>query len=298
MGIYRYSLLQNTALPAMLGMSVLATDIAYAVEFKFRPRIEAGMEYYRIERDNLFKKDGDTVTSASEVELDDWMPIISGGITIFADRFFVDASGLMAVDGEDNFDRNVSTSNPQGQGLALAKGDADIDRWEYSVSLGYMLTENLSVFGGYKKAEADIDYDSKVTISSPIGDISGRYKFDSTFEQDGPFLGLAYGWNVDTSFFKGVLSANVAVASLDGETKISNVKSSLPASAELPDDETKGDTIGAKLGFAWIGSTAVEGLTYSLGMDGYKYEFDADDNDETDITETVINLKAGISYLF
>lgn len=63
--------------------------------------------------------------------------------------------------------------------------------------------------------------------------------------------------------------------------------------------DTKGDALGFTLGVGWRGTTAVEGLSYFMGVSGYRYEFEADDSpDQSDINETAILYKAGLSYAF
>jgi hypothetical protein len=52
-----------------------------------------------------------------------------------------------------------------------------------------------------------------------------------------------------------------------------------------------------KVGITWIGVTPVAQLAYSLGVDGYKYDFDAN-GDDPDITETVIYLMVGLAYTY
>jgi len=52
-----------------------------------------------------------------------------------------------------------------------------------------------------------------------------------------------------------------------------------------------------KVGLTWIGATGVEQVSSTLGVEGYKYEFDAD-GDDPDTTETVINMKVGLAYTF
>ena len=269
--------------------------VSHALDLTFRPRLESGMEYYKFKIDNVFRITGQgSSVSASQVEMEDWMPIISGGFTVVANRFYVDLSGLKAFNGEDDIKRNSSTSFPGGTAIGKVKGDGDFDRWEYSLSLGYLVTDNLSVFAGYRESKTDLKFNS--SVSTQEGDFLGTTKIKSDFEQDGPFIGASYGWHINKSVFKGVLSGSIAFAALDGDFKINSVSGDFTKD-QLPDDSSSGDTTGMKVGFAWTGATPVERLNYTLGVDGYKYEFDAN-GDDPDVNETVINLKVGLAYTF
>ena len=52
--------------------------------------------------------------------------------------------------------------------------------------------------------------------------------------------------------------------------------------------------LALKLDSLGFGLTSVEGMTYSIGIDGYRYDFDAE-GDNPNINETVVNLKLGLA---
>ncbi|MCP5019872.1 MAG: hypothetical protein GY938_31995, partial [Ketobacter sp.] len=134
------------------------------------------------------------------------------------------------------------------------------------------------------------------------------------FEYDGPFIGAVYQWDANMAFFKGTLTANIAAAFLDGEVSVDKQVASItinkfngdsvpPVTAEPPGGFSNvfisdGDTLGLTFGMSWRGVTPVDGLNYSVGVSGYKYEFDADKKRNADIDEFAVLLKAGISYAF
>ena len=109
-----------------------------------------------------------------------------------------------------------------------------------------------------------------------------------------------------------MLSANAAVAFLDGEVdqQSSNgtiVSSPIPGTVgqtsdngALASERAEGDSTGITLGLSWTGTTSVEGLTYSVGVTGYDYQFDAKRStiEPTDFSETQINYRVGIGYRF
>jgi hypothetical protein len=173
------------------------------------------------------------------------------------------------------------------------------------------------VFAGYKKAETNFESDFSAitrTDTVPILDLNENVtiatidgELDYDVEQDGPFIGSSYGWRINKGAFDGVFAASLALAFLDSEIKqkLKNQQATfifpeeigpLPvANQTVP--TLKGDTVGLTLGFTWRGFTPVEGLTYSLGIQGYNYDFDSDET-LGEFTETAITFKAGVAYTF
>ncbi len=276
--------------------AVLFSGAAQALDVTYIPRLEVGMESYELKVDGVFKVGASgSVLSSSAIEFDDTVPIFSGGITIVADRFYIDFSGQESFEGDDDWSRILSdTGGPVA--LSEVNGSVDFDRYEYAVALGYLVTDSLSVFLGYRESKSDVEFFSVISIPQ-FGDV-GTAKVGMDFEEDGFFVGASYGWHVNNSTFNGVLSGSVAFASLDGDLKQNSVMTTGPFGPDaVPDDSSKGDTLGVKLGLTWKGITQVDKLTYTVGVNGYKYEFDAD-ADDPDITETVVNFKLGLAYVF
>ena len=272
------------------------SSAALALDVSYIPRFEFGVENYELNIDGVFKVDNSgSIKSSSAMEFDDVMPVVSGGITIVANRFYVDFSGQKSFQGSDDWSREfLDTSSPIP--FVNANGFVDFDRYEYAIAFGYLVTENLSVFLGFRESKSTVDFSS--VISVPNFGIAGTASIDMDFEEDGFFFGTSYGWHINNVAFKGVLSGSVAFASLDGDLEQKSVMTNgLVDPDGVPDDSSKGDTLGVKLGLTWKGITHVDKLTYSVGVNGYKYEFDAD-NDDPDITETVVNFKLGLAYVF
>jgi hypothetical protein len=304
-----------------------------------------------------------SVTTSSR-KFDDQLWTLSGGFTVFADRFFLDISAQGAFDGSDSDDITGTFSLPttafQTGESQVSNGitNADFDREEYALSFGYAVTEHFSIYAGWKKSVTKFEekrtgtyeltsqfYNTLGVVNAdgefvPVTDprsiwvgFEGSFtdKVEYDFDQDGPFLGAAYGWRFDgDGLLKGSLTANFAVAFLDGEfkdVKRTPVDSTLDSTTlngqEIPvvpgaesaftdyatstiDDQAvlpffDGSTIGATFGVTWGGETNVEGLSYLLGVNAYSYNFDADNSSGVsggDVSETVVNFRAGIAYLF
>lgn len=206
--------------------------------------------------------------------------------------------------------------------------NARIDRHDIAVSLGYTITRRLSLFAGYKWAETQF----KVTKEGPYsvnyyhadipGDnadyVSGRSRGESIskFNYQGPFIGLTLGFDFSNArVLKGMLTANLALAALKGKVKNENRWENLsitwideqqipeqewppPGETESSQYDTRGDTLGLTVGFGWRGSTPWEGLSYSVSLNTYRYEFDAQGTNNHDINETVVQGKLGLAYVF
>ncbi len=291
-----------------------AATQALAVDVAFRPRIETGVQYYQLHK---FSGSGRTAVGddnyTSSQTFESWMPMLRGGVTVFADRFFADVSVQGSYNGSDTDDlTNVITNPSTGGSLTRQfRGDADFDRTEYALSVGYTFHDNWGAYGGWKWANTEIDQRLSGTqtfvqggASVPQSVIPESGKFEFNFKYNGPFVGGFYAWTVDSGPITGSLVANAAVAFLSGET--GNVKytdrvvGGVPlADASLPNDFT-GDTVGLTLGLTWNGTTNVEGLTYSFGVDAYQYNFDANRSDQgvSDFRETVANIRVGVAYTF
>ncbi|MEZ5583762.1 MAG: hypothetical protein R3F37_14335 [Candidatus Competibacteraceae bacterium] len=244
-------------------------------------------------------------------------------MTFFVDRFFADFSIQYAFNGSASDTQRNSAFTEGGVGefstfSSLERSDdVDFDRTEYAISFGYAITDSWVVFAGYKKAETNFESDFNATTRTdtvPILDVNQNItiatvdgELDYDVEQDGPFIGSSYGWRINKGAFDGTLAASLAFAFLDSKIKqkLKNQTATFIFPEEtgpLPVADQKvpsleGDTVGLTVGFTWRGFTPVEGLTYSLGIQGYSYDFDSNET-LGEFTETAINFKAGVAYSF
>ncbi len=254
----------NTILPACL---MFAPSTASALDVAVQPRINTGAMNYELDVEDTF-------------DVNDTLPFVGGGATAFVERFYVDLYAQGAFAGSDEL-RQL-----QGENI-FAGVDIEWDRAEYSAAVGYAVTDKLSVFAGYRSSNMEFD-------------LPNRKFFD--YENDGPFLGGNYGLPVSANeWLRGTLFLNLAVARFDGEITFN-------PDAAIPD--VTGDTIGFTAGVTWAGSLLegngrglfANGLNYTVGVDGYSYNFDQDnvpgDVSGDEISETVIRGSAGLSVPF
>lgn len=303
-----------------------------------------------------------TAAQEDAFKVSTWLPTIGGGATFFVDRFFMDGYAQHAFQTSDSTNQRQNTAvSLFSQGTTDSLGapvrfdsggsafsqtsegfDVDVERTEWSISAGYAITNNLSVYAGYKRAETSFDQANKqgviqqqtsatvqafdATTGAPLTDGVGNplssgqtisrtgtisRNLEREFEQDGPFIGAAYGIPIRHGFLDGLLAFNLAVAFLDGEVTETERNRTItfdgiPTSVAERKAVIEGDSTGLTLGLSWKGSTPIEGLSYLVSVDGYKYEFDGDKVElegqtiavDTRFDETVINLRVGATYLF
>ena len=324
-------------LPALMFVTLPMPVYAFDFDLSFQPRFKTGVQYYEYQQDAFQSPARDPQgifpNMQSSLEFKDWLPYVGGGLTIFANRFFVDIDVQHAFDGEDqtfNSQQNFLEGDGSfSSGTVLVQNptnyDTNFDRTEWSISAGFSVFEKLVLFAGYKHAETNFDSNLRGNIaglqasnSAPIPFLSGTLtgNLEQNFKYDGPFVGASYSWRIDQEVIAGILSFNFAAAFMDGtvDLRFRDVVLTNQTGATVPFDlqnvaqsqgrgsfsGLKGDSTGFSFGAAWRGLTSVDDLTYSFGVNGYLYEFDSNDSNNTtpDFSETQIRLNFSLAYAF
>lgn len=270
-------------------------------------------------------------------EYNDNLSFIGLGGTLFFKRLFLDLSGQYAFDGHDSetvgFGAYETLSNDEENQYMNTcyfstepVYDVRFERSELAVSLGYAVGSRTSLFAGYKWASTDFDATYEGTYSSVLynsdpdldGTAGGRVWGDAEFKfkYEGPFIGAVQGWEFSPCrWINGVFTVNLALAYLQGKfilerrngyMSLTWINGQPVTEISQPLDEggvtnrfnTEGDSLGLTMGIAWRGATAVDGLSYNIGIHGYRYEFDSQNNAQSDINETAIVYKFGVAYVF
>ncbi len=238
------------------------------------------------------------------------------GEDAYSQDAFVTSSGI----GEEISSLALGTVNFEKQ--------REIDREELAVSIGYAVTENFGVYAGYKRNDTQFDDQIRsgrvevdvVSASDPINifgeevgigsrgfqisEVSGPTNIE--LEQDGFFVGATFVLPFESNgWLNGALSFDLGLAFLNGEQSVTDgtVRTVITSSfdADSTTDEvtsagtqnTSGDAVGVNVGLAWTGPLT-ERLSYSIGVDGYQYDYESDD--VVDFQDTVIRFSAGVSY--
>jgi hypothetical protein len=318
---------------SLSGAVLLAPAVGHGEDFSFVPRVTEGVMNYEFKQEGLLSFPSANSTSASrEYTTTDWMPFVGGGVTAFWKRFFVDAYIQTTDTGTDSYQlaRSATITNEQDSLSEVSTASlhgtpsSRFDRTDWSLSAGYGVTGNFAVFAGYKKSKTNFDDQGSTTMQFTLPltlsgvplevplTLSAQFKQNRNLTEDGPFVGATYGWPIGGV---GVLSANAAVAFLSGTGTTSGRLTNLsivnnPAALPLTADQLAsvaastggpvqlgGDVIGLTLGLSWMGRIT-DRLGYSLGVNGYQYNFSSNKQAEPNFTERVINVSASLSYRF
>lgn len=226
---------------------------------------------YQFTRKPLTYTDG---RRKSGTRLESVLPFAGGGITIFENQFFFDLYLQKAFSGSDEtaifYEDDSGSSSTRNR-----KINSDFERDEFSVSVGYAVGNQGALFIGYRRSKInfiDTFTYTKITDNNPNYTENGIR--DTDFKQSGYFLGGAYLLPIGEHT---AITLNAAVAFLDGEFdyRVHSVEaSSIDGPVKQDDSATNlgGDTAGLNLGIAWKGRM-FESVDYTLGLDGYSYDF-------------------------
>jgi hypothetical protein len=302
---------------------------ANALDLTLQPRFKTGIQYYEYEQEPFQSPARDPLgrfpNTQSGLGFSDWLPFVSAGVSLFVDRFFIDIEGQKSYAGRDQSEFSnqnfLTAGGPFRSDTVLqtrANQDSEFDRVEWSISVGLEVIDHLAVFAGYKNAQTSLDtslrgvlngFDAQTGAINPLfaGPWTGR--LDQRFDYDGPFIGATYYFPIQHGFLDGALSFNFAAAFMEGTVNL-NFRDVVvnTAAGAIPLDfqsfsqtqgrgsfsNLKGDNVGFSFGAAWRGLTQYTGLTYLLGVAGYRYEFDSDTT--PNFSENQVRLDFSIAY--
>lgn len=303
-------------IPSVLLCLVLMPAIGNALDFTIEPRIQAGIMDYEFEQKSAVDTtDPDVTTTNHGFKIVSVMPFIGAGATLFANRFFLDFYVQKALSGSDRASNPLDLNFEEEDLFDFTINtiiDSELERDEFSVSIGYALGRQWALFGGYRKSTTSFSDDLVFDEKLPSVSFTGAGNREVDFKQDGFFLGGVYVLPIGN--YSG-LSFSAALANFDGKyDSRGNLTTEIIVEGEgAPDKDTfptgilfDGDTIGLNLGVNWRGRI-FESLNYTLGVDGYSYDFDAKKVQEftdgtnsvaADLSESVLRFSAGLSYQF
>ncbi len=296
-------------------MATACATEAHALEWRIQPRLSTGFMHYSLDYDPIVSTSGND-SSVDRFSLSDDMPSISGGVTLFLDRFFIDLTAQHAFNGSatSNVNAVITRQVPQLGETRLrptVRFDSDIERIEYAFTAGFQITQSFNVYAGYRNTETSLDQRLTGTLASsnPLfnGPLSGNGDF--VFDYSGPFVGTTYTWDFSDWSLPGALTGNLGLAFLDASNRFttSNIRfrgvlqpktSGFSSTLGALRPDLQGDAVGLSIGLSWRGRTAISGLSYSAGVSGYRYEFENSQTGGANFDETLIRLDVGVAYAF
>ena len=240
-----------------------------ADEISFIPRTWIGVSdysFYQSPRKGAMPDGSDF----PKVKFDATLLIAGFGLTSVYDRFFLDLSYQDSSEETDSFTGANYFEKFEG------------DRRDYSTTLGMKI----------------LDYRGVIYVGYKNGKTSGRGNAGTqlTFEEDGLFIGVSYGWIVAET---GFLAINVAYADLDGNLKeVPGPR--YPSGLNLDADS---EATGLSYGISWSAKIS-EKISYLINFDANDYTFNnLKDSTATKslpdkVEESIYTGKISITYHF
>ncbi len=283
-------------------LTTTATHVC-ALEASFFGKISTGIIDYKRETSFLYTLSSEPIAQ----EYSNSLPFLGLGGTVAFDRFYLDLNGEVTTEGKDN---NVpiypDTTPAPFSSKAILSNRFSLEN--YNLTFGYNLNSRFSLIAGYRYSTIDLD-------TNPVGQIfnedtgelvlderRGIAKYKTTYT--GPFIGAAYIWPIGS----GALSFNLALGRFEAEN---DEEVFIPATSFTPEVRSNqsysiGDTTGLAYGLSW-NAAFNQRLSYSIGLNGYRYEFDAKEpeagtvflgSSAYDSTEQQLALRFTLRYRF
>jgi hypothetical protein len=301
-------------------LTVAAEDFSWG-ELIFQPRVYAGYADYKLESGDMtyIVEGGPTLTQPLEFDRNRNSKIkvngpISGlGVTVAIGRFFGDIYyQSMLNETAYSSGEQLDESDPNYPPLLDQWGDVDAQHSDWAFSLGYRVTDQWSIFAGYKSGKTD--WDQSVRTSEVPDFLIQEGSFAVKFEQDGPFLGTSYSFLIGS----GALTIKAAYAYLDGSYASNYNGVCIPCGVDpVPVRQNfswDGDSDAFSFGVSWT-QPLMDNLGLSVGANYHRYKFDASGSkqfastlgDEVmfqgqleggNLTEELFTLTASLLYTF
>lgn len=308
---------------SVVSLSVSAEEFSWG-DMSFQPRAYIGYANYSLESgsfDSIYTFSNGQVLRRGQLPLDLSLNnkikirgLLWGiGGTVVSGQFFGDFYYQSTLDDDGSDTEKQLTDSDIVYNKYL--GDVDVQHADWAFSLGYMITDQWSLFAGYKSGDTEWDQSSRAfSLSSQIG-LIGTYHVNGEFQQDGPFVGASYSFPIGS----GVLNFKAAYAYLSGDYQTNYSEVEYPPLGGISDKRQEfdqinldGDSNAFSVGVSWTQSLAND-LGYSIGVNYHHYEFDlsgassrvgsstinyrADYKNGT-MTEELFTLTASLIYTF
>lgn len=245
----------------------------------FQPRVYVGYADYDLKSGDFIFTDQNGRSSIRPLEMDledhgdlQFSGLIGGiGGTVAIRQFFGDFyyQSTPSETAYSSFDSGLENQ----QGGVKHHGDVEARHQDWALSLGYTITDQWSIFAGYKSGNTKWDQ-----TNNWINDSNQKYinKINGKFNQNGPFLGTSYSFNIGP----GVLNFKAAYAYLDGTYDTNEgwwfyPNASVDSGAQTFRYERKldGNSNAFSIGISWT-QPVIENLVFSVGANYHRYKFD------------------------
>ena len=295
----------TTLLSILVLTSPFISPLVEAQDLIVLPRVTTGIMHYEYKAGI----EGQTSSIQDKVTLDEELPFLGVGATLVYDKWAVDAYYQMT----NTMDIDDNGTFPVGDEKVFYSRNTELERQDFALTFGYSFARNWSLSFGYKYGDTGYDWTDHERDGND-GNVGTAFK-ENNFVAKGPFLGVGY----NLPLWKGVLALNVAAALLDGEITTSRSHQQGNSSAVTlinreRKEQVSANAMGITLGVNWI-QPITERLSYSILLQGFKYDFEAskgvfrdslysDRNHEIlnldafDVEETLYSINLSLSYRF
>jgi hypothetical protein len=187
------------------------------------------------------------------------------GSAVYED-FYISASFETSL-AEEDAGLAVNTQPIPGAGIPLAldtETDFELERFDYSITLGHRVWRGLNLFGGFKYTEFEL----KAKAANVLGE-----ETDSKYTEQGIFLGGSYSFRIADA---GSLNFSIGYAYLDVDFSQSNITSApAPNLFALQEYKFNASATGLSYGVAWTGDIN-RNWAYTLSLKHQDYSSDDD----------------------
>jgi hypothetical protein len=267
-----------------------------------------------------FGRENDISDIQDKVNYSENLPFWGGGAGFTYDKLFASVQYQTTITEEISDRGNYDVAG--GSEIVSFNRDTDLERDEYSLSLGFnatgfKATQQLSLAVGYKKATTRYDWLDQER-DKKNGDVGFAIK-NNSFDVKGPFISAAYRWTIGP----GLFGVNLAFAKLDGEIATNRIHRQGNSQLINLKDRTRtevisSDTFGVNFGVQWLQPLPKirKNLFYTVSANYVKYNYNTDsgsfqdnffsdhksheivDLGVFDVEETIFSFKASLIYVF
>jgi hypothetical protein len=187
------------------------------------------------------------------------------GSAVYED-FYLSASFETSLSAEDA-GLAVRTRPIPGPGISLpldTETDFELERFDYSITLGHRVWRGLNLFGGFRYTEFEL----KAKGPNVLGE-----ETDSKYTEEGIFLGGSYSFRIGSA---GSLNFSIGYAFLDVDFSQSNIATTPPPNLfALQEYKFNASARGLSYGVAWTGDIS-RNWSYTLSLKHQDYSSDDD----------------------
>lgn len=212
--------------------------------------------------------------------------------------------GVSARVGYSDFYAAVNLASSLSDADVSEEGEiGDASRTDMDVTIGWNINPSLTVFGGYKTGETEIDFRVRDSVLEDVNDPNVQSSFTDSFEESGLFFGVAYGVSLQDA---GQLSFSIAYADMDADNKLVATVDETEDDGDVDFDDLSGTYSGDVDGYsaAAVWSIPVgERMVYQALVRYNRYEQSIDDTVQGqrfkfDVDERFVEFGMGLYYAF